>query len=237
MVKVKKSYAENRTLYPQIYSKYCSHASIAEPNDPVYLDTQSMFKIDGKFVGITVKPRIRIWCPLCTKQTIEGTVKDSKLLKRDDHYELHLTVSKEVEFHGNPSSILAIDLGERNIATAVLWSDSRTFKRPLFLGRNVRGLRRHYAWLRKKLGEKKLLRMIRKIADTEQRKVNDILHKISRQIVEIAKQNNAVILIGDLSGIRNRSRGKRMNRIVANMPFYRLTQYITYKANWKAFQY
>jgi transposase len=113
MVKVKKSYAENRKLHPEVLAKYCSQASMAEPNDPVYLDTQSMFKIDGHFVGITVKPRVRIWCPLHTKQTIEGTVKDSKLLKRDGHYELHLTVSKEVEFHSNPSSILAIDLGER----------------------------------------------------------------------------------------------------------------------------
>ncbi|AFU59386.1 putative transposase, IS605 OrfB family [Candidatus Nitrososphaera gargensis Ga9.2] len=42
-----------------------------------------------------------------------------------------------------------------------------------------------------------------------------------------------MILLGDLSGIRDRSRGRRMNRIVANMPFYRLAQYITYKASWE----
>jgi len=103
----------------------------------------------------------------------------------------------------------------------------------MFMGRNVRGLRRHYAYLRRVLGEKKLLRMIRKVGNTESRKINDILHKISRELVNIAKQNNAVILLGDLTGIRDRSRGRRMNRIVANMPFYRLTQYITYKASWE----
>jgi len=234
MIKLKKPYAENRKLHPKVYSKYASHASMAKPSDPIYLDTQSMFGIDGRFVGITVKPRVRIWCPLRTKQKIEGDIRGSRLLKRDGHYELHLTISKEVEFHSNPSSILAIDLGERNIATAVLWSNSCTCNyKPLFLGRNVRGLRRHYAYLRKKLSEKKLLRKIRKIANTEQRKVNDMLHKISREIVNIAKENNAVILLGDLTGIRDRSRGRRMNRIVANMPFYRLTQYIIYKASWE----
>ncbi|AFU57062.1 hypothetical protein Ngar_c01120 [Candidatus Nitrososphaera gargensis Ga9.2] len=57
----------------------------------------------------------------------------------------------------------------------------------------------------KVLGEKKetLLQMIRKVGNTEQRKVNDILHKISRarerkkekerELVNIAKQNNACI--------------------------------------------
>jgi IS605 OrfB family transposase len=244
MIKIKKSYNENRRMHPEVYSKYASHASMAKPNDPIYLDTQSMFKIvktDNKvpyFAAITVKPRLRIWCPLKTKQSIDGDICDSKLLKRDGHYELHLTISKQISFDNtHPSSILSVDMGEKAIATAVLFADDpfRTSNQstPVFLGRNVRGLRRRYAYLRKKLGEKKLMKMIRKVGSAEQRKVNDILHKISRQIANMAKQNNAVILLGDLTGIRDRSRGRRMNRIVANMPFYRLTQYITYKANWE----
>jgi len=241
MIKVKKPYAENRKMHPDVYSRYASHASMAESNDPVYLDTQKMFKVIKThnkipyFAAITVKPRLKVLCPLKTKQSIEGDIRDSKLLKRDGHYELHLIISKAVTFdNAHPSSMLAVDMGERNIATAVLFANSRTYKsKPMFMGRKVRGLRRRYAYLRKKLGEKKLLRMIRKIGNTEQRKVNDILHKISRQIVDMAKENNAVILLGDLSGIRNRTKGKRFNRIVANMPFYRLTQYITYKASWE----
>ncbi len=234
MVSVKKPYKENRKMYPNIYSKYASQASMAQPKDPVYLDTQNMLKLDGRFAGITVKPRLRIWCPFRTKQKIEGKVCDSKLLKRDNHYELHLTVSKEVEFHSNPSAILSVDMGEKVIATAVLLHhDSISKPKPVFMGRKVRGLRRHYAYLRKRLGERKLQRKIKKIGNTEQRKVNDILHNISKKIVSIAKANNAVILLGDLTGIRQRSKGKRFNRIVANMPFYRLTQYIIYKACWE----
>ncbi len=242
MIKVKKPYSGNRKMHPEVYSKYASHASIAEPNDPVYLDTQRMFKViktDNKmpyFVAITVKPRLRIWCPIKTKQSIEGNIHDSKLLKRDGHYELYLTISKEVSFdNAHPSSILAVDMGERNIATAVLFANSFTSNqsKPIFMGRNVRGLRRKYAYLRKKLGKKKLLRMVRKVSNREQRKVNDILHKISRQIDDVAKENNAVILLGDLSGIRNRTRSRRFNRIIASMPFYRLTKYIAYKANWE----
>jgi putative transposase len=218
---------------------------MAKENDPLYLDSKDLFKVvktNNKmieyFVGITIKPRNRIWCPLRTKQIIEGDTHDSKLIKRDNHYELHLVISKEYQNNTNPSSILSVDLGEKVIATAVLlFNDpsciSKQNIRPLFMSRKVRGIRRRYAYLRKKLGEKKLLRMIKKIGQTEQRKVNAILHKISKDIVTIAKENNSIILIGDLTGIRNNVKGRRMNRIVANMPFYRLTQFITYKANWE----
>jgi IS605 OrfB family transposase len=96
-------------------------------------------------------------------------------------------------------------------------------------------LRRRYAYLRKKLGEKKLLKIIKKVGNTEKRKINAILHKVSKDIATMAKKNNSIILIGDLTGIRNnaKTKGRRINRIVANMPFYKLTQYITYKANWQ----
>jgi putative transposase len=221
---------------------------MAKQNDPLYLDAKDLFKIvktDNKlkyFVGITIKPKVRIWCPLKSKQTIEGDIciRDSRLLKRDGHYELHLVISKEYQNNTHPSSILSVDLGERNIATAVLLSMSCSSftsnqSKPVFMGRNVRGLRRRYAYLRKKLGEKKLLKIIKKIGNTEKRKINAILHKVSKDIVTMAKKNNSIILIGDLTGIRNnaKTKGRRINRIVANMPFYKLTELITYKANWE----
>lgn len=101
------------------------------------------------------------------------------------------------------------------------------------MGREIRGIRRHYAWLRKRLGEKKLLKKIKQIGNKEQRTVNLKLHEISKQIVSLAYQHNSLILLGDLKGIRKSARGKRFNRIVSNMPYFKLSQYITYKASWK----
>lgn len=247
MIKVKKPYKVNRSLHPEVFSRYCSHASMAKQNDPIYLDAKDLFKIvitDNKlkyFVGITIKPKVRIWCPLRSKQIIEGNtcIHDSKLLKRDGHYELHLVISKECQNNNtHPSSILSVDLGERNIATAVLLSMSSftsNQSKPIFMGRNVRGLRRRYAYLRKKLSEKKLLKMVKKVGNAERRKINAILHKISKDIVTMAMKNNSIILIGDLTGIRNsaKTKGRRINRIITNMPFYKLTELITYKANWQ----
>ena len=87
----------------------------------------------------------------------------------------------------------------------------------------------------RRLGEKKLLRKIKQIGRKEHRKVDDILHKISREIVSRAKELGATIVIGNLKGIRRKNRGKTLNRIVNRMPYYRLTQYIKYKANGKAY--
>jgi putative transposase len=102
-----------------------------------------------------------------------------------------------------------------------------------FYGREARSVRRHYAWLRKRLGERRLLKEIRRISDKEKRRINDLCHKISREIVNAAKEHRSAIVLGDLKGIRRRARGRRMNRIVGNMPYLKLSEYIAYKAAWE----
>ena len=143
---------------------------------------------------------------------------------------------KEVQIRSElPSTVLAVDLGERYIATSVVIAKG-IIKNPRFYGKQVRGIRRHYCWLRKRLGKRKLLSVIKRLGSTEKRKVNAVLHKISRDIVDEAKEQNAYITIGELKGIRKSAKGRRMNRIVSNMPYYKLTQMIIYKAEWEGIQ-
>jgi len=52
------------------------------------------------------------------------------------------------------------------------------------------------------------------------------LLSILRTIINGAKENNAHIVIGDLKGVRKSVKDRRMNRIVSNMSYYRLTQMI-----------
>ena len=178
----------------------------------------------------------RLWVAIKPHRPFPSAFKvcESKLYRRHGKFYLNVAVKTEVKANLAFSKILAVDLGERTIATTVLLSNG-IVSHPYFYGRKVRGLRRHYAWLRKRLGEKKALATIRKIKDTEKRKVNAVLHKISREIVDEAERENATVVLGDLTGIRQRAqnKGRRMRRIVGNMPFYRLTQMITYKATLK----
>lgn len=78
--------------------------------------------------------------------------------------------------------------------------------------------------------------MIKRIGGAEKRKVTASLHKISRDIVDEVKEQNAHIVVGELRGIRKSAKGRRMNRIVSNMPYYKLTQMIVYKAEWEGIQ-
>jgi len=178
-----------------------------------------------------------IWLPVIIPEKYENLLSekssDSRITKNKKGWFLHLSIKREITIKGSYSNILAIDLGERVIATVCGSFDNQ---RPAFLGRDVRGIRRHYAWLRKRLGNKKLPKVIKRIGQTEQRKVNGSLHKISRWIVNKAVETESIIVLGDLKGIRKSTKGRRFNRIVSSMPYYKLTQYITYKANEEGIQ-
>lgn len=177
--------------------------------------------------------KVPVSLPRNQEKLLSLSVREGKLIRKGDCWSLHLTVMKEVQVcSGLPSTVLAVDLGERYIATSVVIAKGE-IRNPRFYGKQVRGIRRHYSWLRKRLGENKLLSVIRRIGSTEKRKVNAILHKISRDIVDEAKEQNAHIVIGELKGIRKSAKGRRMNRIVSNMPYYKLTQMIIYKAEWE----
>ena len=161
----------------------------------------------------------------------EFEISESKIIKKKDGFYIHVTINKEIAQKTSCSSIIAIDLGERVIATVCNSLDMR----PIFMGREVRGIRRHFAWLRKRLGKKKLLKEIKRIGQKEQRIVDAYLHDISRRIVDEAARTDSIIVFGDLKGIRSAAKGKgrRFNRIVSNMPLYKLTEMIKYKARWK----
>jgi len=121
-----------------------------------------------------------------------------------------------------------LDVGEKVIAAAVLSS----VRKPIFLGREVRGIRRHHAWLRKRLQERKLFKKLKEMRGKERRKVELVLHEVSKYIVELAEKNNSIIVLGDLKGIRSqKSKGKRLNRIVNSFPFNKLSFFIEYKAH------
>ncbi|MEM3520347.1 MAG: transposase [Thermoproteota archaeon] len=159
----------------------------------------------------------------------QGKLCESKIVKRKDRYIAMLTFEFDAPPVRRCSSILAVDLGERFPATAVLWQNGTVMKAQ-FLGKEIRGVRRHYAWLRRRLQERGLTQVVKRVGSKERRVVNTILHRVSKWIVSFALATNSYIVLGDLKGIRKQVKGKRLNRIVSNMPYFRLTKMIEYKA-------
>ena len=93
-------------------------------------------------------------------------------------------------------------------------------------------MRRHYAILRKRLQKVKKTEVIERINNKEQRIMKDIDHKISHDIIETAVAHNVkVIKLERLSNIRSTTRTSRKNNhSLHNWSFYRLAQYVEYKA-------
>lgn len=99
-------------------------------------------------------------------------------------------------------------------------------------GRKNKYMRRHYAYLRRKLQKSKKMSAVTRINDKEQRIMKDIDHKISHDIIETAVAHNvSVIKLEQLSNIRSATRTSRKNNhSLHNWPFYRLAEFIEYKA-------
>ncbi|MEM3833196.1 MAG: transposase [Thermoprotei archaeon] len=126
-------------------------------------------------------------------------------------------------------------MGIRWIATTVNSSNPK----PKFYGRELRRVKGHFFYLRffylrRSLALKRAYRTIKKIGRKERRVVSDILHKVSRSIVNEALANDSMIVLGKLKGIRRNGRGRTFKRKLNNgFPYYRLSQFIEYKARWR----
>ena len=229
-----------RTVTKQ-FTNLKDHQPLYLRNDVFDIEEQPT-KISKHWLRLPTKQKHGgVWLPIIVpkkhEHLLDNKVCDSKITKdKKGIWYAHITVQKEISritIPQNPT-ILAVDLGERYSAVTASVAHDGTVNEINFYGKEIRGIRRHYAWLRKHLGNKKLRKVIRQVGHTEKRKVNDVLHKISRAIVNEAKKRNAIILLGDLKDIRKsaKGKGKRFNRIVANMPSHKLSGFIEYKALW-----
>ncbi|MFX1318031.1 MAG: RNA-guided endonuclease InsQ/TnpB family protein [Promethearchaeota archaeon] len=161
----------------------------------------------------------------------DAELSESKLLRKQGKFYVNLVFTFNAPPLRRGKSVLGVDLGERIIAATVLLQNS-CITRPRFLGREVRRIRRHHAWLRRRLQERGLTRVVKRLRDREKRRVDAVLHRISKEIVELAELTMAWIAMGDLTGIRRTTttKGKRLQRIIGTMPYHRLTRMIIYKA-------
>lgn len=125
---------------------------------------------------------------------------------------------------------MGVDLGLKVSAAAVTSTGKTKF---MSNGRQTKYIRRTYQSRRRKLGKLKKLKAIKKLGNKEQRWMKDQNHKISRQVVNLAKQEGvSVIKLERLANIRQTARTSRKHaKNLHNWSFYQLQQFITYKAN------
>lgn len=126
-------------------------------------------------------------------------------------------------------NVMGVDLGIKCPAVSYTSDGSVKFYGN---GRKNKYMRRHYKYLRKKLGKAKKPDAIKRINNKEQRIMKDIDHKVSHDIVAAAVAHNVrVIKLEQLQNIRSATRTSRKNNpSLHTWSFYRLAQFIEYKA-------
>ena len=129
----------------------------------------------------------------------------------------------------NTGNVMGIDLGIKCPAASYISDGSVKFYGN---GRKNKYMRRHYKKLRQKHQEAKRMKVVKRIHNKEQRIMKDIDHKLSHDIIETAVSHNVrVIKLERLENIRSATRTSRKNNhSLHTWSFYRLAQYIEYKA-------
>ena len=151
------------------------------------------------------------------------------MYKRDNRWFLDVVVQKDIPEKTEYQNVIAIDMGIKHIATSVELATNRT----VFYGKDLNHVRGWYFWLRRQLGLKKAIDTIKRIGHHEKRIVNDIIHRITREIVNRAIETDSLIVLGKLKGLRNREkkkgRGRKFNRKLSGFPYFKFAEYLTYK--------
>jgi IS605 OrfB family transposase len=180
--------------------------------------------LNGKSTRILVKAVITDHQANLTTTKL-GTLRISKKLGK---YIAQIAVEVEpIESTGTIA--MGIDLGLKIPAVAVTENGKTKF---CGNGRQNKYFKRKHRATRKKLGKLKKQKAINKLDNKEQRWMQDTDHKVSRQLVNFARDNNvAVIRLEKLAGIRQTARTSRKNeKNLHTWSFYRLASFIEYKA-------
>jgi len=199
---------------------------------------------ENKTLRIAVLDNKRVKLKLQWHSYLDRYFNDSWRLKeilvsyRDDTIWVYLTFEKEAEPR-KPRTVMGVDINFGNVAYTIIDVHGNL----VVMGTiPFNGLKRSLA--HKVIAEKiqrrhsrkwRYVREIREAVKKHGRRARNILvdscHHISRRIVEVAKEYNAMIVLEDLSKLRTKTNGSRkFNKRLSLWAYRRIQSYIHYKA-------
>ena len=179
--------------------------------------------------GKTTKTAIKAVIPERQKSLLENKKGTLRITKINGKFLAQISVDMPCESSFG-TSVMGIDLGLKIPAVAVTDKEKVRF---FGNGRENKYKKRMARAKRKSLGKAKKLKTLRKLDNKEQRWMKNKDHQLSRAIINFAKENNVkTIQLEELAGIRQTARTSRKNaKNLHTWSFYRLAQFIAYKAN------
>lgn len=219
-----------------IYKKYLKKTVKSVPilKKPIAIWNNQNFSIEENTISFPVwlgkskKISVKALIPDQYREILKGKLGTLRITKKSNKYIAQITI-EVAEQATEGSNIMGIDLGIKVPAVCVTSTNKVKF---IGNGRKNKYIRRKFKAKRKALGKAKKLNAIKKLNNKENRIMQDIDHKLSRQIVNFALENNvSTIRLEELSNIRKTTRiSRKNNHSLHNWSFYRLAQYIEYKA-------
>lgn len=165
-------------------------------------------------------------------------LKEILISYRDEEIWVYFTFEKDVKFI-KPKAVMGVDLNFNNITYTIVDLNGKV----IIMGTvKFNGLKRSLAHkviserIMKKYPRRwRYVRKIREAIRRHGRRARNILidssHYISRKVVEIAKEYNALIVLENLNKLRSRTNGSRkFNKKLALWAYRRVQGYIYYKA-------
>ncbi len=234
---------EVKALYKNFIKSDSDKENITfKKNQPICYNNQN-YDIDDHIISIplyTTKcqrfafpvKRTERWKKL--QQHLKDSCKLGKasLFYKNGKWFFAVTVNVENKENDN-SNIMGVDIGLKQLAVAnVQNQDGKKINCQFHSGSQTGFIRKKYRSLRRNLGQAKIFDVIKKINDKEQRWMTDLNHKISRQLINLAVQEQVgTIVMENLEQIRQTARSlDRADRNIHNWTFSQLQNFIEYKA-------
>lgn len=145
-----------------------------------------------------------------------------------DNIYAYIACEYQDEPEKNYSKSLGVDLNTTGHCAVVSIPDTgKVYK----LGKKAEHTHKKYKNIRKKLQKQGKFSALKKIKNRESRIVKDLNHKISRRVIDLAEDNQCIIKLEDLKGIRETAKVRKSFKYALNSwSFYQLQQFIEYKA-------
>jgi len=197
---------------------------------------KQLFKLEGHRLSVTLGSSERVALRLkgggyqhsFLKAYERGELKIGEVLLSEKH--VTIPFIKEVEL-AEPRRAVAVDLNESCLACVddegrLTWIDAKL----------VRTLHTEYFKKRRRIQQKVRSEAVKaallaKYGQREKRRVEDALHRIAKQVVELAA--GKAVLLEDLRGLKKRIKlGRMLNRRLCSWNYRRLQAFIEYKARW-----
>jgi len=164
----------------------------------------------------------------------DAKIKDSKIIKKDDTFWVHLNIEQRRIIQNNltPSKIRAVDLGISHPITSVLLEDNH-LKDYQFWGKELKCL----LYKRQKRASK-LQKYIKKLSKKLRKYtlgIKDWTHKYTKEIVNKAQKENACLVVGNIHNItrkwdkKEKERNNQFRRKAKPVPYGKIMSQLWYK--------